>query len=57
VFIVEALYEGIDKADGVLLTDVVIKSLREEGHLFPITAFDVTHLPPPGGQGDRHDLP
>jgi hypothetical protein len=53
----EAFHEGIDKADRVLLTDVVIESLREEGHLIPVAAFDVTHLPPPGGQAEGHDLP
>jgi hypothetical protein len=56
-FQIEASHEDIDKAHRVLFTDVVIESLREEGHLIPVAAFDVTHMPPPGGQGDRHDLP
>jgi hypothetical protein len=56
-FQIEAFGEGIDKADRVLLTDVVIQGFREEGHLIPVVAFDVTHLPPPGGQAEEHDLP
>jgi hypothetical protein len=54
---IEAFHEGIDEADRVLLADVVVKRFRKEGYLLPVAAFDVTRLPPPGGQGDRHDLP
>jgi hypothetical protein len=56
-FQIEASHEGIDKADRVLLTDVVIESLREEGHLIPVHPFDVAHPAAPGGQAEGHDLP
>jgi membrane protease YdiL (CAAX protease family) len=56
-FQIEASHEGIDEADRVLFTHVVIESLREEGHLIPVHPFDVAHPAAPGGQVGRHDLP
>jgi len=56
-FQIEASHEGIEKADRVLLADVVIESFREEGHLIPVDPFDVAHPAAPGGQVSRHDLP
>jgi hypothetical protein len=56
-FRIEASHGGVEKADRVLFTDVVIESFREEGHLIAVDPFNVAHPAAPGGQAGGHDLP
>jgi hypothetical protein len=54
---VEGVNEGIDEADGVILGDVIIQGLREQGQLISVGPLDVLHRGSPCGQRALADLP
>lgn len=49
---VRVIDEGIDKADRVLLGDVLVQGFRKEGHLVAVKAFDMLHGVPRSRQGE-----
>lgn len=54
---IQGVNEGVQEADGVLVGDVVVQHVGEEGHLVALLALDVLHARPPGRQTRRADLP
>jgi len=49
--------KGIQEADGVVLGDVLIQRLREQGQLVSVGPLDVIHRWSPRGQRTSADLP
>jgi len=43
LFQIKGVEECVDKASGIILRDVVIPGIGEEGHLIPIGTFDMLY--------------
>src|SRR3990170_551860 len=54
---IEGVDEGVQETHKVILGDVIIEDVGEEGNLAALLALDVLHARPPGRQTRRADLP